>query len=131
MPRPFLILPALLVLAACSQTSGAGTRPVVTTPVGLVAGSSFSETADGTVIPDDRPDAETVAFAARCGGRGGGGGVSLGMSECDLIGLKGTPSRVVAGIDIEGRSQNAVWYVENGRRTVYKFTDDKLIAVLN
>ena len=117
-------------LAACNQTTAStAPRVPVTQPVGLVAGSSFSRDANGMVIPDDKPDQETLDFAARCSGRGASS-VTLGMSECDLIGLKGTPSRVVAGIDINGLDQNAIWYVEGGVRTVYKFTGDKLVDIL-
>ena len=52
------------------------------------------------------------------------------MSECDLIGMKGTPSRVVGGLDQQGGSHNAIWYIEGGVRTVYKFDDDRLIEVI-
>eukprot|EP01036_Dinobryon_divergens_P009678 gene9678-12946_t len=106
-------------LAACSEglmterpsASRGYDVPVAQTP------SSFSE-AGGIVIPSDKPDAEAMAFASRCGG-GVSGSVRMGMSECDLIALKGTPSRVIAGLDQSGRSHNAVWYVEGGRRVVY------------
>jgi hypothetical protein len=54
----------------------------------------------------------------------------MGMNECDLVALKGTPSRVVAGLDQEGRSHNAIWYVEDGVRTVYKFADNGLVEII-
>jgi hypothetical protein len=117
-------------LAACSEglmtERSSVTRgndvPIAQTP------SSFSE-AGGIVIPSDKPDAEAKAFAARCGG-GGGGSVRMGMSECDLIGIKGTPSRVISGLDQNGVSHNAVWYIEGGRRVVYKFDNDRLIDII-
>ena len=90
----------------------------------------FAEAGDGTVIPDFKPDPDAVAFAQRCTG-GSAGSVDLGMSECGLIGLKGTPSRVVGGLDQSGHAHDAIWYVESGVRTVYKFNDDKLIEVIH
>ena len=128
--RVVVLAAVALGLAACSEglmtERPSATRaydvPVAQTP------SSFSE-AGGINIPSDKPDAEAKAFAARCGG-GGGGSVRLGMSECDLIGIKGTPSRVISGLDQNGRSHNAVWYVEGGRRVVYKFDDDRLVDII-
>lgn len=91
--------------------------------------SKFAEAGDGTVIPDFEPDPDAIAFASHCGG-GRGSSIALGMSECDLVALKGTPSRVVGGLDQQGHSHNAIWYVEGGVRTLYKFNDDKLIEVI-
>lgn len=118
-------------LAAC--TPAGGQRPVVSTPgakpLYSPLGNKFAEASDGTVIPDTKPDPDAVAYAARCGG-GGGRAVAMGMSECDLIGLKGTPSRVVGGLDQQGGSHNAIWYIEGGRRTVYKFDNDRLVDII-
>ncbi|MDQ0468316.1 hypothetical protein [Labrys wisconsinensis] len=120
------VLIAVLPLAACQTAERP--QPVVqadATPLN----SKFAQAGDGTVIPDFKPDADAVAYAARCSG-GRGGSIAMGMSECDLIGAKGTPSRVVGGLDQQGHTHNAIWYVEGGVRTVYKFDDDKLIDVI-
>ena len=117
-----------LLMAACNQTVAQRPPPQVEA-VPRPASASFTEAGNGTVIPDFKPDADSLAFASHCGG-GAARAVAMGMSECELIGLKGTPSRVVGGLDQQGHSHNAIWYVENGIRTVYKFDDDKLIDVI-
>jgi hypothetical protein len=127
--RPAVLLAAMLPLAACDQTTAStAPRPVVEAVPRPVA-SAFAEAGDGTVIPDAKPDADSLAYASHCGGTSARG-VAMGMSECDLIGLKGTPSRVVRGLDQQGRSHNAIWYIEGGLRTVYKFDDDRLVDVI-
>ena len=107
-----LALPFALALAACNQTTG-GARPV-TQPVALATprslNASFAEDSRGTVIPD---------------------AVRMGMTECELIAGKGTPSRMVAGLDQSGGTHDAVWYIEGGARTVYKFDNDQLIDVIH
>ncbi len=97
-------------------------------PPGYAAPSSFSE-AGGVVIPSEKPDAEALAYAARCNDRSAAK-VAMGMTECALIGLKGTPSRVISALDQSGSAHNAIWYVENGQRVVYKFDNDRLIEVI-
>jgi hypothetical protein len=127
--RPTALLVALLALAACDQTTAStSSRPVVEAVPRPVT-AAFGEAGDGTVIPDAKPDADSLAYASHCGGTSARA-VAMGMSECDLIGLKGTPSRVVGGLDQQGRSHNAIWYIEGGVRTVYKFDDDKLADVI-
>jgi hypothetical protein len=120
---------ACLVLAGCAQSVAQRPRPVAPRPAVVAAGSAFAEAGDGTVIPDMKPDADAMAFASHCGG-GSPGGVQMGMSECELIALKGTPSRVVQGLDQAGNAHNAIWYVEGGIRTVYKFNDGKLFDII-
>jgi hypothetical protein len=105
------VLLAVLPFAACQTAQRA--QPVM----------------QGDAAPLNSKFAQAGAYAARCGG-GRGGSIAMGMSECDLIDLKGTPSRVVGGLDQQGHSHNAIWYVEGGIRTVYKFDDDKLIDVI-
>jgi hypothetical protein len=130
--RLALALLSVLALTACAQDT-VRQQPryeqTAAIPTGRMT-QKFAEAGDGTVIPDFKPDPEAQAFAQRCTG-GGGGSVDLGMSECSLIGAKGTPSRVVGGLDQSGHAHDAIWYVEGGVRTVYKFNDDKLIEVIH
>lgn len=120
-----------ILLAACADPVARKAPASSYTPVRTASvGSSFAEAGDGTVIPDFAPDADAVDYARRCSG-GRGAALANGMSECDLIGLKGTPSRVVGGLDQTGHSHNAIWYVEGGIRTVYKFDDDKLVETIH
>lgn len=119
---------AAVVLAACAPPQVAQAPAPVATPHSLNA--SFAEDSRGTIIPDAKPDPDAVAAAQRCAGHAGSP-VRMGMTECDLIGGKGTPSRMVAGLDQQGGSHDAVWYIEGGARTVYKFDDDKLIDVIH
>jgi hypothetical protein len=129
------ILPALAliatasVLTACAGGQSAGERSTIHPNTVRPLNQSFAQAGDGTVIPDTKPDPDALAFAQRCGG-GGGGGIAMGMSECSLIGVKGTPSRVVGGEDQTGHTHDAIWYIEGGVRTVYKFADDKLIEIV-
>ena len=129
--RPVLALFSVLALTACEQTTvreQPRTEQTAPAPTGRMT-QKFAEAGDGTVIPDFKPDPDALAFAQHCSG-GGAGSIDLGMSECSLVALKGTPSRVVGGLDQDGHSHDAIWYVENGVRTVYKFNDDKLIEVI-
>jgi len=150
---------AALCLAGCAQTVAQRTsrhpmralRPVALKPVALKpvalkpvvlkpgvpepialkpADTHFAQAGDGTVIPDFRPDADAIAFASRCGQRGPSA-VALGMRECDLVAAKGTPSRVVSGLDQSGHTHNAIWYLENGARRVYKFDDNHLTTIID
>lgn len=118
----------LTLLTACNETVAHARRPNLDAAPKPVS-ASFAEAGDGMVIPDFKPDDETLAFASHCAG-GNARSVALGMSECDLIALKGTPSRVVAGLDQNGNAHNAIWYVEGGVRTVYKFDDTKLVDII-
>ena len=127
--RALACLAAMALLTACNETAAQRRPAPAIEAVPRPVGASFAEAGDGTVIPDFKPDADSLAFASHCGGSGARS-VAMGMSECDLIGLKGTPSRVVGGLDQQGGSHNAIWYIEGGVRTVYKFDDDKLIDVI-
>jgi hypothetical protein len=128
-----LVVPCIGVLfvAACSEglmTDRPAPRMAGASPSGYTAPSSFSE-AGGVVIPSEKPDAEALAFAAKCNDKSATK-VAMGMSECALIGLKGAPSRVISALDQAGRAHNAIWYVESGQRLVYKFDDDRLVEVI-
>lgn len=104
--------------------------PAIPSGAHEVMGSKFAVAGDGTVIPDNAPDASAQAYAARCAGAGGGAAVAVGMSECDLIGAKGTPSRVVTAADQQGGTHNAIWYIEGGDRVVYRFDNDRLAEII-
>jgi hypothetical protein len=123
------VVAALIVAASLAACATARSPEPMPQAEAKPLNSKFAQAGDGTVIPDFQPDADSIAFAAHCGG-GRGGSIVMGMSECDLIGLKGTPSRVVGGLDQQGHTHNAIWFVEGGVRTVYKFDDDKLIDVI-
>jgi hypothetical protein len=61
---------ALPLLAACSQTSTMRPKQTLraTDPP---ASASFAQAGDGTVIPDFKPDADSLAFASHWEGRRG------------------------------------------------------------
>ncbi|MDQ0394225.1 hypothetical protein [Labrys monachus] len=126
-----VVTASVAALASCAPRSVAVGQAAAERPVEAYSlNQKFAEAGDGTVIPNFHPDADAVAFAQRCSGRGQGGGIALGMSECTLVGLKGTPSRFVGGEDQAGHSHDAVWYIERGVRTVYKFDDDRLVKII-
>ena len=128
---PVVVAALVPVLASCAApTEGAGPPPVEQHVEAYSLEQKFAQAGNGTVIPNFHPDADAVAFAQRCSGQGGGGNIALGIGECDLVGIKGTPSRFVGGEDQMGHSHDAVWYIEQGVRTVYKFDDDRLVSII-
>jgi hypothetical protein len=129
---PLLVAVALTpVLASCAARTEAAAQPPAEHPVEAYSlDQKFAQAGDGTVIPNFHPDEDAVAFAQRCSGQGGGGSIALGMHECELVGLKGTPSRFVGGEDQTGHNHDAIWYIERGVRTVYKFDDDRLVTII-
>ena len=131
--RPVFALLAAITLASCAQEVAREQpryEPAAAPPQGKMT-QKFAEAGDGMVIPDDKPDPDALAFAQQCNGRGSASTLGLGISECGLVGLKGTPSRFVGGLDQTGHAHDAIWYVEAGVRTVYKFDDDKLIEIIH
>ena len=94
-------LVSMLLLTACAQEA---VRPqpryeTAALPAQGKMTQKFAQDGEGMVIPDDKPDPDALAFAQQCGGAGGASSVGLGMSECGLVGVKGTPSRFVGGLD--------------------------------
>jgi len=131
--RAALALLSTLVLTSCAQEAVREQpryEPAALPAPGKMT-QKFTQDGEGMVIPDDKPDPDAQAFAQQCNGAGGAASIALGMSECGLVGLKGTPSRFVGGLDQAGHAHDAVWYVEGGVRTVYKFDDNKLIEIIH
>jgi hypothetical protein len=60
-----------------------------------------------------------------------GAAIAPGISECDLVRLKGeTPTDVLIGESGKGQREAQVLYSEPGRREIYLFIDNKLTRIV-
>lgn len=59
------------------------------------------------------------------------GEIAVGITECELIKLKGKrPTDVLIGGDGKGRREAQVLYSEPGGREIYMFTDNRLSRIV-
>jgi hypothetical protein len=57
--------------------------------------------------------------------------IALGISECDLVRLKGSaPTDVLIGESGRGQREAQVLYAEPGGREIYLFTDNRLVRIV-
>jgi hypothetical protein len=63
--------------------------------------------------------------------RGRPSAIAVGISECDLVRLKGErPTDVLIGESGKGQREVQVLYAEPGGREIYLFNDNKLIRIV-
>ena len=66
----------------------------------------------------------------RSGPRGMPQSIDLGISECDLVRIKGQPTDVLIGSDGKGGREVQVLYQEPGGKKLYLFSANKLTKVV-
>ncbi|HZW48120.1 MAG TPA: hypothetical protein VFF61_11400 [Microvirga sp.] len=113
---------AALGLAACNSTSSA--PPSVAAPVASApaAQAATGPTFDGPLLGPD----------GRCTGPSTGTATAIepGISECDLVRLKGKPATdVLIGESGKGQREVQVLYSEPGGRELYFFVNNRLDRV--
>ncbi|SCX88532.1 hypothetical protein [Microvirga guangxiensis] len=109
---------AALGLSACNSTSSA---PPVSAPLASapVAAAPTGPTFDGPLLGPD----------GRCTGPSSGSATVIepGISECDLVRLKGKPATdVLVGESGKGQREVQVLYSEPGGRELYFFVNNRL-----
>ncbi|PVE24417.1 hypothetical protein DC522_11155 [Microvirga sp. KLBC 81] len=109
---------AALSLSACNSTSSA---PPVAAPVAPapMAAAPSGPTFDGPLLgPDGRCTGPSTGTAAV---------IEPGISECDLVHLKGKPATdVLVGESGKGQREVQVLYSEPGGRELYFFVNNRL-----
>ena len=108
---------AALSLSACNSTSSAPPQ-VAAAPAPLAAAPS-GPTFDGPWLgPDGRCTAPSTGTASA---------IEPGISECDLVRLKGKPATdVLVGESGKGQREVQVLYSEPGGRELYFFVNNRL-----
>ncbi|WP_262270758.1 hypothetical protein [Microvirga yunnanensis] len=110
-----------LVLAACTSTGSAPPAPAVTiAPAPIVA-------------PGPAIDGPTLGPDGRCTVTGFGRATTIepGITECDLVRLKGKPATdVLVGESGKGQREVQVLYSEPGGRELYFFVNNRLDRIV-
>ncbi len=114
---------AALGLAACNSTRSAP-PPVAAAPApAAMAMAPMGPSIDGPVLGPD----------GRCTGPAPAGATAIepGITECDLVRLKGKPATdVLVGESGKGQREVQVLYSEPGGRELYFFVNNKLDRVV-
>ena len=111
---------AAMVLTACTSTRSA---PPVATPAAPAPMASLGPQIDGPVLGLD----------GRCTGTPAGTATAIepGITECDLVRLKGKPATdVLVGESGKGQREVQVLYSEPGGRELYFFVNNSLDRVV-
>ncbi|HEU6440854.1 MAG TPA: hypothetical protein VFF38_00720 [Microvirga sp.] len=108
---------AALGLAACTGTSSA--PPPVTAPAAPTSAAPSGPTFDGPLLgPDGRCTGPSTGTATV---------IEPGISECELVRLKGKPATdVLVGESGKGQREVQVLYAEPGGRELYFFVNNRL-----
>ncbi len=108
---------AALGLAACNSTSSA--PPPLAASLAPMAAAPSGPTFDGPLLgPDGRCTGPSTGTASV---------IEPGISECDLVRLKGKPATdVLVGESGKGQREVQVLYSEPGGRELYFFVNNRL-----
>ena len=109
-----------MVLSACTSTRSA---PPVAAPAAPAPMASLGPQIDGPVLGPD----------GRCTGTPAGTATAIepGITECDLVRLKGKPATdVLVGESGKGQREVQVLYSEPGGRELYFFVNNSLDRVV-
>jgi hypothetical protein len=118
-----LLIAASLGLGGCSLELGGGgsSRQI------QVAATSPAR--EPVLLSDGTCESDATLFPA--GPRSSASEIALGVSECDLVRLKGAkPDDVLIGQGGTGQREVQVLYAEPGGRELYLFTDNKLTKIV-
>lgn len=112
-----------LVLAACTSTGSAPPAPAVAAPPAPAPSASLGPVIDGPVLgPDGRCTVRAFGTATA---------IEPGITECDLVRLKGKPATdVLVGESGKGQREVQVLYSEPGGRELYFFVNNRLDRVV-
>lgn len=114
---------AALALAACNSRTGQPSAAVAALPPPAAPAVAIGPAIDGPVLGPD----------GRCTGNASGSAsvIEPGISECDLVRLKGKPATdVLVGESGKGQREVQVLYSEPGGRELYFFVNNRLDRVV-
>ena len=86
-------------------------------------------TTDPVLGPDGRCEADASISPAALGPQPRE--VTLGMTECQLVAMKGQPTDVLIGESGKGQREVQVLYQEPAGKHLYMFTDNRLAKVVD
>lgn len=102
-------------------------RTTTTTSTATVTGTipARAATQEASLTPEGECSAEAPA------GRTLPPSIAEGITECELVKLKGTrPTDVLIGESGKGQRETQVLYAEPGGREIYMFTDNRLSRIV-
>ena len=123
-----LVFTCAALLAGCSVDVGGfslmsdsqGTR--TSTATARVSTQEARLTVEGICEADASLDPSTRPLPA---------GIAEGITECELVRLKGTnPNHGLIGVSGQGQREAQVLYSEPGGREIYMFTDNRLTRIV-
>jgi hypothetical protein len=85
-------------------------------------------TTEAVVGEDGRCTADLSIDPATFRGRDGDG--LVGITECELVGLKGDPLSVQTGSSPRAKRETTILYMEPTGKAVYLFADNRLVRVV-
>ena len=111
---------ASLLLAGCSidVTGFANDKSV----------SARVATTEAVVEEDGRCSADLSVDPATFRGRDGDG--LLGLTECELVALKGPPLSVQTGASSRAKRETTMLYMDPTGKTIYLFANNRLVQVV-
>lgn len=85
-------------------------------------------TSEAVVTEDGRCSADLSIDPATFRGREGNG--LLGLTECELVALKGPPLSVQTGASSRAKRETTMLYMDNTGKTIYLFADNRLVQIV-
>lgn len=126
--RLFVALALAAALAGCSVDMGGFS--FVSDERGTRSSSATARvsTQEAMLTPDGECDADVSLDPAT---RPQPKEIAVGITECELVKLKGTrPTDVLIGSSGKGQREAQVLYAEPGGREIYMFTDNRLSRIV-
>lgn len=126
--RFFVALALAAALAGCSVDMGGFS--FVSDERGTRSSSATARvsTQEAMLTPDGECDADVSLDPAT---RPAPKEIAVGITECELVKLKGTrPTDVLIGSSGKGQREAQVLYAEPGGREIYMFTDNRLSRIV-
>ena len=112
-----------LVVSACTSTRSAAPASAVPVAAAPALSAALGPVIDGPVLGPDGRCTETTAGTATA--------IEPGITECDLVRLKGKPATdVLVGESGKGQREVQVLYSEPGGRELYFFVNNRLDRVV-
>lgn len=128
---------AALALGACG--GGASLNPgdwlaALNRPAGALSGEgdlgfTVSRTAPDAPFEGPVVSSDLVAADGTCTGEGGAGGITLAMTECQLVATAGAPDKVDIGATEQGERRVILTYGRGAHAGVYTFVSGRLRVI--